>query len=186
MSKKILISLLVGSILLFGWNAISWMVLPFHTQSLKNIPAGIIDAKALQKAMPESGVYHFPGFPEDMEEGTMKKINARLQSEPRITMMNYVNRPTSLFDPLTFAFSFLLNFLTVLFTYWLLSNLKSPTFQTTLISCLAIGIISSILSDISLMNWFMFPLGYTLTMVFDKMIAFTLLGILFGTYTFKR
>ncbi|MEO1655625.1 MAG: hypothetical protein AAFU64_18930 [Bacteroidota bacterium] len=185
MSKKVIFSLLIGSILLFAWNAVSWMVLPFHTQSLKNIPPGVISAEIMREAMPASGVYHYPGYPANFEQATMDQVETQLKAGPRITMMAYVNRPTRLFEPATFGISFFLNVLTVLFTYLLLTRLKSPTFASVFLACMSLAIISALLSDMSLMNWFMFPWGYTLTMVFDKLMSFVLLGLLFGGYTFK-
>ena len=58
------LTLLVATVVLFVWNAISWMALPFHSNSLKNMPDGAL-AENITELMPESGIYHYPGLPED-------------------------------------------------------------------------------------------------------------------------
>ncbi|WP_347924322.1 hypothetical protein [Pontimicrobium sp. SW4] len=42
MDKKVLVSVILGTLLLFLWNVISWMALPFHTKTLKTIPESVI------------------------------------------------------------------------------------------------------------------------------------------------
>ncbi|GEM_PF-4753532 len=40
--KKKITTLTIGTLILFVWNAVSWMVLPFHSNSLKNIPESVV------------------------------------------------------------------------------------------------------------------------------------------------
>jgi len=186
MNKRILISLIAGTIILFLWNAASWMVFPFHSNTLKNIPDNAIQTELLRKEMPESGVYHYPGLPTNNSTNQMNKIEAKLKEGPRITMMVYKNEPTELFEPKTFLFSLLINLLTVIGVFFLISKIGISNPKTIFISTLMIGIVAAIVSDISLMNWYMLPIEYTLVNTFDKIISFGLLGVLFSFYTFKN
>ena len=184
MNRKIL-TLVFGTLILFIWNAISWMALPFHNNSLHNIPDGVIQAELMKKEMPESGVYHFPGMPDMSSKEQMSQVEKRLEDGPRITMMVYKNEPTKLFDPITFLWSLLINFLTVVLILKVVDSIRDKEFKSILATTISIGLIAALLSDVSLMNWFMFPLDYTLISVFDKIIGLGLLGVLFAKFTYR-
>ncbi|MEM6726328.1 MAG: hypothetical protein AAF598_19960, partial [Bacteroidota bacterium] len=74
----------------------------------------------------------------------------------------------------------------VIFAYLLVVKMAVQKPKGIWITCLLAGVLAVLLSDVSQMNWFMFPLGYTLVNAMDKMIAFGLLGLLFSMYTFKK
>jgi len=186
MKTRTILSLVIGTIVLFVWNAVSWMALPFHTTSLKNIPEEMINQAAFKEAMPESGVYHFPGMHASSDEEEMQKIEAVLAEGPRIPLMVYVNKSTKLFDPMTFLQSLLVNFLTVLLTYLLIARISKKDKSSILLSALGIGVVAVLVSDLSQKVWFMFPWGYTLVNAMDKVVAFSLLGLVFAFYTFRK
>ena len=187
MNKQAIYSILSGTILLFIWNAVSWMVLPFHSNTLHTIPESVIQpAEALREAMPESGVYHYPGLPEGNSATAMEEIEAKLAEGPRITLMVYKNEPTELFELSSFIFSAVANLLTALIVFLIISRLGVASLRSAIVTCLLIGSVAAIVSDISQMNWYMFPLDYTLINVVDKLVAFGLLGLVFGWYVRKK
>ncbi|MCG8577419.1 MAG: hypothetical protein MI810_21235 [Flavobacteriales bacterium] len=185
MIKKQAITVIAGTLVLFLWNAISWMVLPLHSNTFKNIPDSVFEEEILQKTMPESGVYHYPGLPKNNSAESLLEVENKLKNNPRITLMVYKNEPTKLFDPSIFIMSFLINLATVLLTFYVVARIEQKSLGKILITTLTIGLISVLVGDLSQMNWYLFPLDYSLVNVFDKLISFSLLGILFGAYTFK-
>jgi hypothetical protein len=186
MNKRIIISIVIGTFILFAWNAFSWMVLPFHSNTLNNIPENSIDSELLQKTLTEDGVYHFPGLPTNNSENSIKEVERKLSVGPRITLMVYKNGSTKLFNPNQFFGSLILNLLTVLLTFYLLTKLKLKTLKPILLTCITIGLLIGIVSDFGQMNWFMFPLEYTIINLFDRLISFSFLGLLFGLFAFKK
>lgn len=186
MSVRIFFSVIFGTVILFAWNAVSWMFLPFHTNSLTNLPAAVIDTANIQQIMPYDGVFHYPGLPEDESPQSWKELEAKIQTGPRITLMVYKAGGTTLFDPKTFVISGILNLLTVILELIVLSKLQDKSFSSVWSTCVIIGAIIGLVSDFAQMNWFLFPLDYTVANVFDHLVAFTLLGIFFGVFTFKK
>lgn len=184
-TKRQIITLLSGTVLLFIWNAVSWMVLPFHANSLKNIPAEAFQQETMKNAMPESGVYHYPGLPDNFSKTALREIEGQLKAGPRIPLMVYINEPTALFDPMTFIRSLFFNFTTVLVMLVLFIPIADKS-KHHLPFSLLVGAVAILVSDISLMNWYMFPLGFTLVNAIDKLVSFGLIGILFATFTFKN
>lgn len=85
--KQKLISIVIGALILLIWNALSWMVLPFHSNTLNNIPETSFDSKLLQNSLPKNGVYHYPGLPENDSSESMQAMEAKFKEGPRITLM---------------------------------------------------------------------------------------------------
>lgn len=184
--KKFILTVIIGTLTFFIWNAVSWMALPFHTNSMTNIPENAIDFSSLKGTLAGDGVYHYPGLPENNSAESQKKIEEQLQEGPRVTFMVYKEGPTKFFDPEQFIWALLINLITVLLVIYLLSGFAVRNTKTMVLACLFIGLIIAFVSDISLMNWYMFPWDYTLANLIDRIIPFLLLGLLIGSYTFKN
>ncbi|SHG71165.1 hypothetical protein [Flagellimonas flava] len=184
--KKTIITLVLGTFLLFIWNAVSWMVLPFHSQTLNSLPENVLDVEALKQSDLKSGVYHYPGFPDSQSPKAMATMEQLLQSQPRIPFMVVKKEPTLLFDPVQFFWSLMINLVTVTLAYFLIKKLSPKNPKSIFLYALALGGIVALISDLSLMNWYFFPLDYTLVNLMDRIVSFGLLGVLFGIYTFKN
>ncbi|MEM8887213.1 MAG: DUF1761 family protein [Bacteroidota bacterium] len=184
--KRKLISVFLGGLILFIWNAISWMALPFHGDSLKNIPDSALNAQILQEQLPRDGVYHFPGMPGGVNKRSLQEIEEHLATGPRITLMVYKSGSSELFNPNTFLLNLIFNLLSVAILLLLLDRLADKSFKNTLTSLLLIGLLIGLMSYLPQMNWYMFPFSYTLINVFDHIIALGLLSLLFSFYTFKE
>ncbi|MCR9251193.1 MAG: hypothetical protein NXI20_12260 [bacterium] len=180
MKKRTIISIVIGTVILFVWNAVSWMGLPFHSNTLNTLPESAINKSDMKQSMPESGVYHYPGLPD--ANNSISDIEKKLAEGPRITLMVYKNSPTKLADPVSFLGSLIINLITVIFTFLVVSRF---TPGNVLIGTVMVGVVTILVSDFSQMNWFMFPLDYTIINAIDKLVAFVLLGVLFAKYTFK-
>jgi len=184
MKRKIL-TIFLGTLIIFIWNAISWTLLPFHSNSLNNIPNSAFDSKTFQEKLPSDGVYHYPGLPDGNEIKDYKEIENRLEEGPRITLMVVKKGSSQLFNPKTFGVNFIFYLLTVIAAFLIVSFIENKSFKRVFFITLLIGLIVALVSDLPQMNWYMFPFEYTLTNVFDHLVAFSLLGTLFGLYTFK-
>jgi len=185
-SKRLIFTLIIGTLILFLWNVISWMILPFHSNSLTNIPDNAINMAQLQNTLLEDGVYHYPGLPKDNSAKSLNAIESKLENGPRITLMVYKKGSTNLFESSQFIWSLFINFLTVLILFFIVSKLKSHSIKAIVVTCATIAIIAILLSDLGEMNWHLFPLDYTFANAIDKLFPFCLIGLFFGLYTFKN
>ena len=127
MKRKTIITIVLGTLLLFLWNAVSWMVLPFHSQTLKNMPEGVLNFDNSSQTDMESGIYHYPGFPADNSQEAMGELAKQLETGPRVPFMVYRSEPTKLFDPIQFLWSLIINLLTVILAYYLIKGLAVKT-----------------------------------------------------------
>jgi len=183
--KRIIISLIIGTLILFIWNALSWMVLPFHSNSLNSIPDNAINTELLKEHLTKDGVYHYPGFPKDGAPQVINEMENRIKTGPRITLMVFKSGKTELFSAASFLGSILINFVTVLLLYSLIHFSRVQTTKTILLMTLLIALIIGFASDLTQMNWYLFPLEYTVLNMADHSIPFLLVGILFSKYSFK-
>lgn len=185
-TKKFIGTLVIGTLIFFIWNAISWMALPFHSNSFSTIPEQAIDFDKLKAALPADGVYHFPGYPDTDDAENVKAVEQRMANGPRVALMVYKEGGSSLFDPQQFIWGLLINLATVLLLYYVVSGFAIRTSKTMMAACLFIGLIISFVSDLSLMNWYFYPLDFTIANIIDHIVPFLLIGLLFGSYTFKN
>ncbi|MTI89633.1 MAG: hypothetical protein FH748_16905 [Balneolaceae bacterium] len=185
-TKKVVISIISGTLILFIWNAISWMALPFHAQTLNTIPDEAISISSMEAGLSKDGVYHYPGLPKDNSPESMEEIQQKWETGPRIPLMVYKQGPSEIFDPFQFLRSLLINMLVAAGALFIVSRTKDHSTKAVLLVCISVGLIIGIASDLAQMNWYLFPLPYTLANMFDHLISFTLLGLLFGYYTFSQ
>lgn len=183
--KRKIISLIAGTLILFVWSALSWMVLPFHSNTLNSIPVKAINAELLKEHLTKDGVYHYPGFPEENTPQALKEMENRIETGPRITLMVFKSGKTELFSMVSFLGSIAINFVTVLLLFSLLQVSGVQTTKTILLMSLFVALIIGFASDLAQMNWYLFPLDYTIVNMVDHLIPFLLIGLLFSKYSFK-
>jgi hypothetical protein len=183
--KRKIISLIIGTLILFIWNAISWMVLPFHSNTLNSIPDNALNTELLQEHLLKDGVYHYPGFPKEDTPQALSVMEKGIETGPRITLMVFKRGKTELFSMLSFLGSVAFNFVTVLLLYFLIQISRVQTTKSILLMTLFVALIISFASDLAQMNWYLFPLDYTILNILDHLIPFLLIGLLFCKYSFK-
>ena len=176
--RKIL-TILVGSFVLFVWNAISWMALPYHGDMLHTIPDTAIE-QVLQNGLPKgSGIYHYPGLDDPEAE-------AKVMEGPRIPFMVYLAESTSMYDPVTFLKSFTFNILSAFLLLIILSKLADPSLSATLLTSSLCGLLAGFSSDFPQTVWYMFPYEHAIINTIDHIIAFGLAGIVMNKLTLNK
>jgi hypothetical protein len=184
--KRKTIAIVLATLALFAWNAISWMGLPFHGQSLQPLPDAVVEFTKLSSVRLEDGVYHYPGFPEDNSPESLQKLEQKLATGPRIPLMVYKSGPSQLFNPTDFLQSLLINLFTVGALYLLLAQVKPQDLRATLLACLLAAMLTGFASDLALMNWYKLSLEFVIPNMADHIIGFCLAGIILFSVFFKR
>lgn len=176
--KKVLISVICGTIILFVWNAISWMVLPLHSNSLQNLPQGAIDSNVLQN-ISQPGVFHSPGLPEQETPEAWQQLIEESKRGPVVSLMVVLPKGVDPLSPQKFLFSLLLNVFMVIVAIILikLAQIESYAKRLTFFIMLSLLIATVHLSQ---MIWFGFPMYYTFANVIDPVVSWTLVGLALG------
>jgi len=184
--KKLIIAAIAATFALFIWNALSWMVLPFHSESLKTLPDQVVKFTELSSVKLEDGVYHYPGLPEDDSEESLREIEEKLATGPRIPLMVYKPGPSQLFNAGDFLVSLFLNFITVLMLFILLLSMKTLSLKRTVGICMLTGVLIAAMSDMALMNWYHLPWSFVWPGIADHMVGLVLAGCILHIIYFKK
>jgi len=174
--KKLIIPVITATFALFVWNAISWMALPFHDQSLKTLPDQVVKFTELSSTKLEEGVYHYPGLPEGNTAESIQALQDKLATGPRIPLMVYEPGSSTLFNPADFLVSLLLNLMTVTALLILLGSIKVHGLRHVIAICALAGVLIATMSDLSLMNWYRLPWSFVWPGIADHVVGLVLAG----------
>ncbi|WP_370088628.1 hypothetical protein [Ekhidna sp.] len=185
MRQKIL-AVLAATILLFIWNAVSWMALPFHSQSLNTLPDQVVKFTELSSIQLEEGVYHYPGLPENSSPEAIKSLQQKLKDGPRVPLMVFKPGPSELFNPNDFLVSLLLNLSTVSVVLIILISTKSSGLKQTLANSALLGVLITVMSDLALMNWYQLPWSFVWPAIADHVVGLVLAGWILHIICLKK
>lgn len=136
--KKLLIGALVGALILFVWQFLSFALLGIHNSQMDYTPNQDAILKVLEENL-EEGTYFLPraeiGVSMEEEEALM---NERL-GKPW-AMVSYHDSLSNNMGMNMFR-GFVIDFISAFLLAWLLMKMANLTFQTSVIASLAIGLI---------------------------------------------
>ncbi len=137
--KKILIGGLIGGILLFAWQTISWTVANLHEKGQQYTSKQDSMLSFLANSGLEEGSYMMPTLPPGTSMNDMEKLMGPYVGKPWARLTYYkamnVNMGTNMIKGI------LANIIIVSLLCWIFAKINSTSFSTYFISCLAIGII---------------------------------------------
>lgn len=185
--KRVLILGCIGGVLLFVMNAVSWLALPWHGESLRNFPgdyatgdsAAVID---FLESVPESGVYHYPGIPAD---GDMQTVVERSQAGPVVTSMVIHKEGIDPLSSSRFLASFLYNFASATLVAGLLVWLRPalPRFRSRFAFVVALGAFVIVSSQGPQALWWSYPVDFAVLPMLDLVASWAIVGLLFARFT---
>jgi hypothetical protein len=181
--RKLIASIALSTLVLTAWSVISWTILPFHSNSLKNLNKQVVDIKAMQGLM-ASGVYHYPGLPTNNSKENWDKLEEQLKTEPRITLMVYHDGGSSLFDLKSFAINVFFNLITSGLLVLAITLAASKKTLTIITLVFIIGLIVCFSKSLPFLVWFKFPITFIVPDLVDTVVSFLLVGMLLN-YTNK-
>ncbi|NRB53692.1 MAG: hypothetical protein HRU41_38930 [Saprospiraceae bacterium] len=172
--KNVLLTILMGAVALFLWNAISWMGLQLHNQAFQNLPDTSPTADFIQQ-LPGAGVYHFPGIPED---GDLSKVAEKAANGPVVSLMIAHPSGRVAFSGGRFFLSFIYNLLSVAIVVFLLSQTAKDQFWSKWSFVAIFGAFAAICVELPIANWYGIPAAYFLPNLADHLIGWSLVGLI--------
>lgn len=192
MTKRVIIGSILGAIVLFAWTAFSWMYCPYHAKTINQFTDEAAVAKVLQDNAPKSGMYLLPHNMDGKEAKTETAVAPAATTDPKAKAVEVkpaagpVTSPfvfTSVYKPgvtgmtqnliMEFASSWLAAFLFAI----LLLFVKTHGFfcRIGFVVVYALGV--SVISEAAYWNWWKFSTEFTYLAMADKIIGWTLAGI---------
>lgn len=182
--KKWLIGSLVGAVLLFVWQFLTWSVLPIHQANYGYSANEAAIIKTLSENLTEEGQIMIPGVkPGTSNEAAQEVCKANegkpwaiIQYHPSQKMMNMA-------APMIRGF--LIDVVIVLLLIYLFSNMASASFGGIFISTLMVGFISWCWFPYTGHNWFQTPMSMVRADLLDIVVGWGLLGAWLGFWLKK-
>lgn len=138
--KKVWIGTIVGAILIFLWQFLSWSMLPVHQDEFRYTANQDAIIEALSQNLTEDGQYMIPnvppGTPQDQHQEAMKAFEGKPWAH-----INYHQTWDSSTMGMNMARGFAADLVAVWLLVWLLMRLEVRTFLPILLASLTVGVI---------------------------------------------
>lgn len=182
MTKKLLLASLAGAVILFVWQAVSWMLLPWHTMTLNGFDNESAVATVLQFNAPEDGIYVLPnpqnmGENETEEEATIRREDTRRLMENGPFIFMSIRGDGNAMSARHFIFSFVMLFAGAFIFSWLLAQTTGLPYgkKVAFIALAALG--AGLIAVTPNWNWWGFSTSFVLVEIIDMVIGWTLAGL---------
>ena len=179
--KKWIIGSLVGAIIVFAWQAASWMFLGIHDSSMKYTPAQNEILSNLTANLKEDGAYMLPNAgPGDDHDKMVKEM----EGKPWATVIYHPSFKSDMVRSMIRGF--LVSFVLVLLLVVILTKGGLPNFFGFLTGSLAVGVFTFLWGPYSGRIWFELPWHMIRGDIIDAIAAWGLCGAWLGWWMNKK
>ena len=136
--KKSLIGAIVGGIIIFIWQFLSWALINFHKPAQQYTPKQDVVMAALSSNLEEGG-YFIPNVPDGSSKEEHEKAMKDAEGKPWATVQYHKANDTNM--AMNMVRGFITNVITVWLLCWVLLRLHKPGFSTIFTASLFTGLI---------------------------------------------
>lgn len=172
--KKLLIGAIVGGILLFLWQFVSWTILDMHRPMQEHTPKQTEILKYLEDNMDE-GFYYLPTIPAGTSFEENEKLMAESMGKPWAQI--YFHKALTMSMPMNMGRGIIVNILTVLLIVWLLMKIGRSSFLEIFLACLAVGLVVYLNSSYTYSIWYQTK---TMPDLIEYVVSWGLVGVWLG------
>jgi hypothetical protein len=176
--KKIIIASLVGGILLFGWQGLSWMVLNLHAKAYLYTPAQDSLLSHINSSLTEEGQYVLPGMPPGASQKDAEAIWKNQEGKPWASIVYHKAFKMNM------TMQMIRGFLICLVCVWLfclvVGRIGNKSFSAVFSTALTFGIISFLFVWYIGHNWIDTPWSVLKAELIDDLAGWGLVGIWLG------
>ena len=182
--KRSIIAILVGTVVLFVYQAMSWMVLPIHNNSFMYTSRQ--DSILATLSGLEEGYYSLPGKAPGTTDEEHHKNMESMNGKPW-AMVHYHHSFSMNMGP-SMLRGFSINLIAVWIVVMILSSAAGVfnTFRSRLWVSLLFAIFCITQSNLMDWNWFETPMHYTSGAVIDKLLGWLLTGSWLAWYMGRK
>ncbi len=172
--KKQLIAVLVGSLILFIWQFLSWAMLNLHGSQMQYTPNNEVIMSTLNEHL-KTGDYMLPNLPPTATDEERENYGAVMDGKPWARVSYHESFRNSM--GMNMFRAWIINLLAVWLLCWVLLKMANLNFSTTILTCLAVGLIGYL--TINYLNSIWFSVG-TLPDLMDAVVQWGLCGAWLG------
>jgi hypothetical protein len=182
--KKWLIGSLVGGILVFLWQFLSWTILPLHNGEAKYTPAEKEILNSLS-GLKEDGMYRLPTAPPGANSmDDHEKLAKEMDGKPWATVIYKTAYKNDMVMPMIRGF--LVDVFLVFLLIYILTRGGTPTAIRVLAGSVAVGLFTFLVGPYTMHNWFQTPNETYTGHLIDGFVAWGLCGLWLGWWLNRR
>lgn len=176
--KRIIIGALVGGIIIFICQTLSWTILDLHRPANQYTPKQDAVMSFLNQQFDEDGSYFLPNYPADASEEVIKQHMKEAEGKPWAVVSYHKNLSMSM--GMNIFRGLIVDIFMVGFFCWILSRFANPRFSSVFIASLLTGFIAFLNFPYTGYIWFQtFDIWASLI---DALAGWGLAGIWLGWY----
>ena len=179
--KKWIIGSLVGAIIVFAWQAASWMFLGIHDDAMKYHPAQDKIMEVINANTTEEGLYMIPNSP--TKEGH-EEVKKQMEGKPWASIIYHKSFKDNM--PMQMIRGFLVSFVLVLLLVIILTKGGLPGFSGFFTGSLGVGVFTFLWGPYMGHVWFDLPWHMIRGDIIDAIVAWGLCGAWLGWWMNKK
>lgn len=152
--KKKIIAAIVGGIIIFVWQFLTWGVLNLHEALQKYTPKQDSVLTYLSSQFSEDGAYMMPTFAPGTSNEEMEKQMKASEGKPWAQVVYHKSMPGMSKMYMNMGRSLLVNIFIIWLLCWLLGKITTPSFSTIFLGTLGTGIIIFLNSPYTMHIWY--------------------------------
>ncbi len=182
--KKMIIAALVGGIILFVWQFLTWGLLNLHEAQQKYTPKQDSILAYLGTQFIEDGAYMMPTFAPGTSRDEMENQMKVTEGKPWAQVVYHKSLPGMSKMYTNMGRSLVVDFVIVLLLCWLLTKIPSPSFGTVFLGTIGTGIIIFLNAPYTMHIWYgSFDLMAHFT---DALLAWGVTGLWLGWWLRRK
>jgi hypothetical protein len=139
--KKTIVGAIVGGIIIFAWQFLSWGALNMHEKQQKYTPKQDSILAYLSTQFNEDGGYFLPNYPPGTSNTEMEKQMKAFEGKPWAQVSYHKAMPGMNKMFMNMGRSLAVDILTIWLLCWLLVKIPSPSFGTVFLGTVFTGLI---------------------------------------------
>jgi hypothetical protein len=180
--KKLVIGSIVGGILIFIWQTLSWAMLNLHHANQEYTPKQDSILQYLSSQFPEDGSYMVPNYPPGISREDMEKQMDANKGKPWAQIQYHKTMNIDMTSNIIKGL--IVDIVMVAFLCWILMKISPAGFGTIFIACLFIGIIVFMNSPYTIHIWY--PKADIMVHLTDALVSWGLCGIWLGWWLNRK
>ena len=173
---KVVIGAVVAAIIVFAYQAMSWMVLPVHTNTLKYSAQQDVILAAIAQNLTEDGVYAIPNVPPGSTQEQHTEFSNNMIGKPWALV--YFHKSFGMNMAKDMLMGFVLNLIaafTIAYVMWTARE-KLAGFGSKFALAIAFAGFTILQSSLMMANWWQTPAHYLSGEIIDHLVGWGLGG----------
>ncbi len=180
--KKLVIGSIVGGILIFIWQTLSWTVLDLHRANQEYTPKQDSMLSYLSSQFSEDGSYFLPTVPKGTSSEEMAKAAAAAKGKPWAQIQYHKSMDMNI--GANIARNLISDIILVAFLCWILMKIPAASFGTIFMVCIFIGVIVFTNSPYTVHIWY--PKADIMAHFLDALVSWALCGAWMGWWLNRK